>query len=201
MQTIKKTGSMPRETAKGFKTHQNKPWGEIPEEIKASLRKQLEEEQKGLCCYCCKSIVGQFTHIEHLVSRKHNPSKYADYNNLLLSCNTSRQCDNAKGDQVLPLTPLMDECDEEIKINLAGELEANTNRGQQSLDILNLNNRQICANRKRLLDMMIFCFNSSNPYDRPYEIRDKQTLMLILDSLPNSQRNELQYIIDKLIKI
>ena len=134
MQKIDKLGSIPLETAKGFRKYKTENWGSIPEDVKAPMRQQLYDEQHGVCCYCCKSLGKESTTIEHLQSRNDYPHKCFDYDNLLLSCRTPKQCDNAKGSQKLPLTPLMDECESEINLNLAGELDSDSERGVESIE-------------------------------------------------------------------
>ena len=201
MQKIDKLGSMPFETAKGFKKYKTKNWGEIPEAIKAPLRQQLYDEQHGVCCYCCKTLGNEKTTIEHLKSRNDYPHKCFDYNNLLLSCRTAKQCDNAKGSQELPLTPLMDECENEINLNLAGELESDSKRGNQAIEILNLNSRQACQHRKNLFSMMSEVFGYDLPYKPPIKIANEDALEILLTCLPDKgQRSELKYIVKKLTK-
>ena len=201
MQKIDKLGSMPLETAKSFKKYQTKNWGEIPETIKAPLRQQLYDEQRGVCCYCCKSLGNGNTTIEHLKSRNDYPHKCFDYDNLLLSCRTAKQCDNAKGSQELLLTPLMDECEDEIKLNLAGELESDSKRGSEAIQMLNLNSRKACRHRKDLFTMMSEVFGYDLPYKPPIEIANEYALEILLTCLPDEgQRSELQYIVKKLTK-
>ena len=195
MQKIDKLGSMPIETAKGFKKYQTKNWGEIPEAIKAPLRQQLYNEQYGVCCYCCKSLGNENTTIEHLKIRNDYPHKCFDYDNLLLSCRTAKQCDNAKGSQELLLTPLMDECESEINLNLAGELESDSERGNEAIKILNLNSRQACQHRKNLFTMMSEVFGYDLPFKPPIKIANENALETLLSFLPDiGQRSELEYI-------
>jgi len=190
---------MPVEIEKGFKKYKAKNWGEIPEVIKTPLREQLYQEQNGLCCYCCRKLKFEWSHIEHLQSRKEYPNKCFDYDNLLLSCSIPKQCDNAKGNQELPLNPLMDECENEIKLNLAGELESTSERANKSIDILRLNNRQARNWRKSLVDMINFVFDPTQSNSPPIGIQDPETLKLMLDSYSeSSQKHELEYIVKKL---
>ena len=201
MQKIDKLGSMPVDTKKGFEKYKTKSWGEIPEAIKAPLRQQLYDEQHGVCCYCCKSLGNEKTTIEHLKSRNDYPHKCFDYDNLLLSCRTAKQCDNAKGSQELPLTPLMNECESEIILNLAGELESDSERGNEAIKILNLNSRQACQHRKNLFTMMSDVFGYDLPYRPPIKIANENALEMLLKFLPDvGQRSELEYIVKKLTK-
>ena len=156
MQKIDKSGKLPEQSEKGFKKHKNSKWSDIPEEVKTPLREELFREQGGLCCYCCQKLKLEWSHIEHVQCRQDYPNKRFDYDNLLLSCSTPKQCDNAKGNQELSLTPLMKECDDEIKLNLAGELVSGSGRADEAIDILKLNNRQIRLWRKNLVDAISF---------------------------------------------
>jgi len=199
MQKINKIGKLPEESVKGFKQYKSSKWSEIPEVVKTPLREQLFQEQNGLCCYCCQKLRLEWSHIEHVQCRQDHPKKRFDYDNLLLSCSTPKQCDNAKGNQELPLTPLMNECDEEIKLNLAGELVSDSERADEAVDILKLNNRQVRSWRKSLVDMISFVFDPNQSYSPPIGIQDRKTLNLIIDSFPDLyQKRELEYIVKKL---
>ncbi|MFO1383395.1 MAG: hypothetical protein U1E92_08135, partial [Moraxella osloensis] len=118
--------------------------------------------------------------------------------NLLLSCKTPKQCDNAKGNQELDLNPLMIECDIEIKINLAGELESKSTRAEQAITILNLNNPTLCNKRKAKIDMISFTFDPSSA-DIPIKIMDRENLDTILQAFSDTvEYQEFQYILRKL---
>ena len=199
MQKIDKSGKLPEQSEKGFKKHKNSKWSDIPEEVKTPLREELFREQGGLCCYCCQKLKLEWSHIEHVQCRQDYPKKRFDYDNLLLSCSTPKQCDNAKGNQELSLTPLMKECDNEIKLNLAGELVSSSKRADEAIDILKLNNRQISLRRKNLVDAISFVFDPNQSYGPPIGIQDRKTLDLIMDNYSDLyQKRELEYIIKKL---
>ena len=51
------------------------------------LRRELIEEQGGICCYCMNRISLSSSHIEHFWPKKHFPDKDMDYQNLFASCN------------------------------------------------------------------------------------------------------------------
>lgn len=199
MQYIDKKLAIPIEVESWIAKTKPKQWNlsqEYNEGYKI-LREQLRQEQYGLCCYCCQALVEKAT-IEHLKNRDKHPKLTYEYDNLLLSCQTSNQCDNAKGNQNLDLTPLMIECDTEIKINLAGELETKSERAGQAIRVLNLNNSTLCEKRKRKIDMISFTFDP-NSTQTPIDIMDKDTLSLILQSLDTPvEYQEFQYILKKL---
>ena len=63
-----------------------------------SVHKSLEQEQRGLCCYCEIKIGSEDGHIEHMEPRSQNKSRTHDYTNLALSCNggTIEHCGHYK---------------------------------------------------------------------------------------------------------
>lgn len=199
MQYIDKKLAMPDNIQKWVKKNNPKQWNLSQDywEGYESLREQLRQEQHGLCCYCCQALQPKAT-IEHLKSRKNHPKFTYDYTNLLLSCQTPKQCDNAKGHQELPLTPLMQECDSEIKINLAGELTATTPRASQAIDILKLNTTTLCRKRQRKIDEIKFTFDPLKT-DYPIDVLDQDTLIFMLESLGETpEYHEFQYLLKKL---
>lgn len=199
MQKINKNNQMPTNSAKWISKNKKADWKDLPNEYRQEINQQLNEEQHGLCCYCCQSLENKSTSIEHLYCRDRYPKKCFNYDNLLLSCQTSKQCNHAKANKELSLHPLMKECDIEIKINLAGELIAYSTRAEEAIQLLNLNNKKLCYFRKSLLDMISFTFDPSQTHSPPISILDKNTLQLILNGLGNtSQYHELKYIINKL---
>ena len=100
MQFISKKLSMPVQVEDWVKNEKPNGWtlGKDYKDGYEILREQLRPEQKNLCCYCCQALETQVT-IEHVKSRNLYPALTYDYNNLLLSCKTPKQCDNAKGNQ------------------------------------------------------------------------------------------------------
>lgn len=200
MQYIDKRLTMPIDVEKWVKKTKPTEWKLFSQQNYDGykiLREQLRLEQHGICCYCCQTLQEK-AEIDHLQSRKNNHDVMYDYPNLLLSCKTSNQCNNAKGHQELPLTPLMQDCDSEIKINLAGELTASTPRASRAIDILKLNNANLCRKRQRKIDEIKFTFDPSKS-DYPIDILDQATLKLIIESLGNTpEYYEFQYLLKKL---
>lgn len=68
--------------------------------LRANIRKHMINTQKGVCCYCCKSVDEEDTHNEHIKPRDSFPQYSMDYNNLLVSCNNPNSCGNKKGKAV-----------------------------------------------------------------------------------------------------
>lgn len=197
MQYIDKKLTMPTEVQNWIKKNNPKEWlGTEPNEkaLYEILKTQLRQEQNNLCCYCCQ-VLEEYVRIEHIKSREKYKKLIYEYENLLLSCITPKQCDNAKGNQELSLTPLMQECDDELKINLVGELEGKTDRAKQAISILNLNNRKLCEKRKAKIDMIKFTFDPNSVLMPPVKVLDKDTLNAMI---MGEQYFEFQYILKKL---
>lgn len=163
MQYIDKKLAMPVEVEKWLAKNDKTQWN-ISQKFYdgyKTLREQLRLEQHGLCCYCCQALEEKAT-IEHLKSRDKYPKLIYEYENLLLSCQTPNQCDNAKGNQDLDLTPLMPECVEEIVLLSDGKLEGKAPRAESAIETLNLNNDKISSNRKVKYDI-IFLLKADIP--------------------------------------
>lgn len=189
MQYIDKQLSMPTDVESWIKKNKPKTWelGKDYHDGYVSLREQLRQEQKGLCCYCCQILDKQDT-IEHLKSRDKHPKLTFDYDNLLLSCKQSKQCDNAKGNDELDLTPLMIACDTEIMLKVNGELNPISDRAKQAIDLLNLNNADLCQRRKQAIGDLFGIDNKLN----------QENLELMFAWMDNEQAELYRYVLKKL---
>ncbi len=181
------------------KKNAKQAWKNVPPTIKAPLREELGKEQHGLCCYCCKPLKEDNQHIEHLNCRDTYPKQQLDYDNLLLSCSVKKQCGDAKANKDIDLHPLMSECETEITLNLAGELEGQSERAKQAIEVLVLNNRQLVSYRKSKIHSMRFAFDLRKP-QRPVTIRDMKLIKAMMLSMDKSEQVELEYFLKKLTK-
>lgn len=114
-------------------------------------------EQFYLCAYCCDKISGSNTDTvnEHVEARDIEPTRSLDYTNIVASCKTKNQCDGSHKNQPLPLTPLMNECESELKFKISGRVEGLSERAKESIRVLNLgdaehNNKALIEKRKQL---------------------------------------------------
>lgn len=92
----------------------------------------------------------------------------------------------------------MKECDIEIKLNLTGELEWATDRAEQAINLLNLNNQDL---RKRRQDLIDNLYGWVLEFDLDF---NKESLMPLIYSKNNitPQTKELyRYILNKLTNI
>lgn len=140
------------------------PKGRYPDlthEPSSSIRQACVEEQYGLCAYCCHEITAENARNEHVQAQKLAPKRTLDFSNIVASCDRPKQCDKAHAHQILPLTPLMDECETELKFYMSGRVEGLTPRAAIAIQVLNLgdshqNNRTLIDARKSLLDLLLF---------------------------------------------
>lgn len=155
-----------------------------------AINRQNIADQYGLCAYCCKRINENNSLNEHLVPRDKDHLKELDFNNIVASCNTSKQCDDAHKSQFLPLTPLMPECEEELKFCLSGKVEGKTDRANSSIKILNLNNNSLRQIRKQLIEVLIFTQGYED--SSKLTIEKDEVLSLFIEELQQPQENRLE---------
>jgi uncharacterized protein (TIGR02646 family) len=72
------------------------------------LKRFLESEQKGLCCYCMKRVTAKNSIVEHFLSQSMFPEYQTDYYNLYLACcysvgkaKENQHCDVRKSDELI----------------------------------------------------------------------------------------------------
>lgn len=125
-------------------------------DIRQDIREACTKEQFYLCAYCCQRINGtqEDTVNEHVEAQKLAPRLTLDFNNLVASCKTPKQCDEAHKSDALPLTPLMPQCEEEFKFYLSGTVKGLTDRAKTSIGVLGLNNPALQNKRKELFNKL-----------------------------------------------
>jgi uncharacterized protein (TIGR02646 family) len=127
-----------------------------------AIRTQNVADQHYLCAYCCCEIQNHPTSAmnEHVEARSKNHSTELDFNNIVASCTNQGQCDDAHGSQILPLTPLMAECETELKFHFSGTVEGLTPRAKEAIRVLNLgdsrkSNKGLVTRRRIALEMLL----------------------------------------------
>lgn len=128
-----------------------------------AIRSQNVIDQHFLCAYCCCEIRdNQLSAMnEHVEARSRDHLGELDFTNIVASCTTKEQCDDAHGSQSLFLTPLMVECETELKFRFSGKVEGLTDRAKTAISVLNLgderqNNRSLIEKRRRALQVLLF---------------------------------------------
>lgn len=163
---------------------------------RCAIRKLCTKEQFFLCAYCCQPISGDTSDTvnEHVEAQHIARNKTLDFNNIVASCNTKNQCDSAHGSQFLPLTPLMKECETELKFNLNGCVEGLTDRAKKAITVLNLgdnlcNNKALVQRRKQSFDAVLYT-NLGSPNN--LELEDDDLLEILMEDLKTPHDGKLE---------
>ncbi len=121
---------------------------------------------------------------EHVLDRQAHKKHQLDFSNIVASCTTPNQCDDAHKTQELPLTPLMDECETELKFCVKGATE----RAETSINVLQLSNRGLATKRKALVEALIF-----EKGEQPHELAllDDELIELLIDDVSTPDTNGL----------
>lgn len=205
MQKINKTGAMPNIMAKWISKNNKLSWKDLPIDEKQALREQLHAEQVGLCCYCCKKITisPEYVSVEHLQDKHQHPKLQFKYDNLLLSCISTKHCNQAKQSKSIGIHPLQPDCDDSIKMNpLSAQLVGHKNKedAEDSIEILKLNHRELINHRTDLVKLIQNYLPLFNICDDIYQLQKNSTFKdSFLDLVKDfPQYRELEYIINKI---
>lgn len=116
---------------------------------KGIVHYSLLREQGYICCYCCRKIYENSSHLEHLAPQSQTDSELSvDYSNLLTSCgrdpNWPNHCGNKKGDMSLEVSPLQEDCEDFFRYSGEGEILPTLSPDKQdtaatAIEVLGLN--------------------------------------------------------------
>jgi uncharacterized protein (TIGR02646 family) len=169
-------------------------YNHLTEDIRRIIRQHALEEQFYLCAYCCQRIQDiDDCHNEHVEAQNLNPGRTLDFSNIVASCNTPNQCGDAHKSQHLPLTPLMAECETELRFKISGRVEGLSNRATDTIRVLNLgdhekNNRALIEKRKQLSNALLWT-NGINPDEG---LEDEELLGMLINDLSQPQQNQME---------
>lgn len=193
MRTISK-GAEPSSLTAWKRTNPHGRYNQLTEDIRRTIREHALAEQFYLCAYCCQRIqdIGA-CHNEHVEAQKLNPGRTLDFSNIVASCNTSNQCGDAHKSQHLPLTPLMMECETELRFKISGRVEGLSDRAIVTIQVLNLgdhekNNRALLEKRKQLSNVLLWT-NGINPEEG---LEDEELLEMLIGDLLQPQQGQLE---------
>ncbi|CAN1213235.1 hypothetical protein TUMEXPCC7403_23720 [Tumidithrix helvetica PCC 7403] len=193
MRTISK-GLEPSSLTVWKRANPHKHYTDLDTDIRRDIRDYSLKEQFYLCAYCCQKIQDINTcHNEHVEAQNLNPSRTLDFSNIVASCNTFNQCGDAHESQHLPLTPLMTECETELRFKISGRVEGLSDRATTTIQVLNLgdhekNNRALIEKRKQLSNALLWK-NGINPNEG---LEDEELLELLVDDLAQTQQGQLE---------
>lgn len=180
-------------------------YADIDDVTRRAIRECLLQEQNGLCAFCCQAITDiRECHNEHLRAQATHNTETLNYFNLVASCNTKKQCGDAHGSQELPLTPLMPECETELRFRLSGRVEGTTDRAKETIRVLNLgdseeNNKALIEKRKRLCDVLIWKSYGA-PADE-LQIESSDFIELIIEEISQAQNGRFDPFAPVLINV
>ena len=161
--------------------------------LREDVRSACLQEQFGLCAYCCQSITGEGDCCnEHVEARSAAPNRELDFSNIVASCNSRGQCDDAHGAQSFSLTPFMVECETELKFKISGRVEGTTERAKETIRVLNLgdhekSNRKLVEKRK-VLSQALLLRNGIDPSDG---LEDDELLQAVIDDIAKPVNGKL----------
>lgn len=180
---------------------------DVSDAERQEIRHTCAAEQFYLCAYCCQRISGtnEDTMNEHVEAQDRAPNRTLDFSNLVASCRTPKQCDAAHGAQPLPLTPLMPECETELRFKLSGRVDGLTERASEAIRVLNLgdseqNNKALVAKRKQLVDSLIWTHYGPNQQHLLQE-EDSELLQMLIDDLNQPRQGKLEPFAPVLVNI
>lgn len=180
---------------------------DVSDAERQEIRHTCAAEQFYLCAYCCQRISGtnEDTMNEHVEAQDRAPNRTLDFSNLVASCTTPKQCDAAHGAQPLPLTPLMPECETELRFKLSGRVDGLTERARETIRVLNLgdteqNNKALVAKRKQLVDILIWTHYGPNQQQLLQE-EDHELLQMLIAELSQPQQGKLEPFAPVLVNI
>jgi uncharacterized protein (TIGR02646 family) len=193
MRTIHK-GAEPSDLSTWKRANPHGRYNDLTDDVRRSIRQKALEEQCYLCAYCSQKIQDIDTcHNEHVEPQNLNPKRTLDFTNIVASCNTRHQCGNAHQSHDLPLTPLMTECESELRFKISGRVEGLSDRATAMIQVLNLgdherNNRALIEKRKQLANVLF----QQNGIDYPNDgLEDDDLLKMLIDELLQPQDGKL----------
>ncbi|MGX8219656.1 hypothetical protein ACWS81_02590 [Psychrobacter celer] len=182
----KQAGFEPVSLRQFKRCHNQGNYSDLTPEIRQDIRLACTTEQFYLCAYCCKPISGDSrdTMNEHVEARKIAPNRSLDYNNIVASCTTPNQCDDAHGSQPLPLTPFDAECETDLVFKLSGRVTGLTDEAKETIRVLNLDNKSLIEQRRMLINTMLFTYGED-------AIEDDDLINIIIDELAEPKKGKL----------
>lgn len=184
-------GAEPEQLIRWKRANTTLRYRDLPSEERVSVRTACIAEQFSLCAYCCQTIAGDNSHNEHVEAQDKAPNRTLEFTNIVASCQRQNQCGHHRGTRPLDLTPLMEECESELKFYLSGRVTGKTERANSALEILNLghtedSNRGLIGARKQLVDQLIFTGGM-----QPDDLEDEELLGILLDDMLTPKNGQL----------
>lgn len=155
-------------------------------QVRKDIRETCISDQYHLCAYCCNRISKNDSHNEHIKCQDSFPQNSLNFDNIVASCNSIKQCGDIKKTNNLDLTPLMPECETEIKFYLNGQVKFISQRAEQAIKILGIDNKGLINKRKELINALIYTIG-----EQPNEIKllEAELLQLLIENINTPDAN------------
>lgn len=177
------------------RNHPQGRYDDLTDAERQAIRHACLTEQYFLCAYCCKQIGVKDDDCmnEHVEARRLAPNRSLDFSNIVASCKTPKQCDAVHGSTPLPLTPLMLECETELRFKISGRVEGLTDRAKETIRVLNLgdtehSNRSLVETRKQLINTLLM----ANGVDADEGLEDETLIEMVLADIQQPTNGKLE---------
>jgi len=177
-----------------WKSNASNTYSNLRNPIKADLKNALLLEQGYICCYCESKISSNNSHIEHLDPQCNNNSNDLEFTNLLCSCQNKlfkgepRHCGNSKDNKNIPITPLMEGCEEKFTYTADGQIQHTDLTSQKTIKYLKLDIDKLNKLRESAIDSILYL----DPIEKNELLSEKDIKVFAQDYLKikDSQYNE-----------
>lgn len=188
----KQVGFEPQSLTRWKRANPQGNYNDLTKVEREDIRLACATEQFYLCAYCCKRISGNGKDCmnEHVLARRIAPNKSLDYANIVASCKTPKQCDDAHGSQALPLTPFVNECETDIRFKLSGRVEGATADATETIRVLHLgnDNKSLVEQRRQFVQALLL----GDGIDPDDVIDDSDLIQMVIDDLAQPKNGKLE---------
>lgn len=182
-----------------------KQYQDLTHNERQPVREACAKEQRHLCAYCCSRIDINNTHtvrIDHVKPQSRFPRDSLNYQNMVVSCSTPNQCDIAKDNHIIDLTPFMQECESELNFTLSGRVRGHTDRSERLIETVNLgsnedDNEALINKRRCAIDAVLW----KNGIDPEEGIEDDDLIDLLVDELRSDTDDKMEPFAPVLVNI
>lgn len=129
---------------------------------KKDVKDALISEQGEICCYCEVKLKYDDSHIEHLNPQSNSVQGRLDFNNMLCSCQQKLDkgeplhCGNSKGDEIIPITPLMPDCETKFTYTMDGQISHTDEDSVVTIKYLQLDIDKLNKLRESAIDSILY---------------------------------------------
>lgn len=129
---------------------------------KKDTKNALMEEQGHICCYCERVLKYDDSHVEHLNPQCSSEEERLEFNNMLCSCQQTLKkgeplhCGNSKGDKIILITPLQNDCKSKFTYTEDGQIGFVDEDTKETINYLKLDIDKLNDLREGIIDTFIY---------------------------------------------